>query len=78
MCKSLGVEDVIISSILIKKNLVLGKFIRNLNIVLEKLCFSRNFKFINNDNVFRNLVSDDGVHLSKSGTDIFSKNIHQI
>ena len=59
MCKSLGVEDVTISSVLIKKNLVLGKFIRDLNIVLENMCTRRNFRFINNDNIFSNLVSDD-------------------
>ena len=59
MCKSLGVEDVTISSVLIKKNLILGKFIRDLNIVLENMCTRRNFRFINNDNIFNNLVSDD-------------------
>ena len=74
MCKSLGVEDVTISSVLIKKNLILGKFIRDLNIVLENMCTRRNFRFINNDNIFSNLVSDDGVHLTKSGSDVFLNN----
>ena len=74
-CKELGVDDVTISSVFIKRNLTLGKFIRNLNIVLEKLCISRGFKFMNNDNITTNFVSDDGVHLDRLGTILFSENL---
>ena len=71
--KSLGVEDVAISSVLIKKNLVLGKFIRNLNIVLEQQCILGGFKFINNDNICSNFVSDDGVHLDRLELSCYQK-----
>ena len=73
ICKFHGVEDVAISSVLIKKNLVLGKFIRNVNIILEKLCHDRSFEFINNDNIYSTLVSDDGVHLTRPGSSVLLK-----
>ena len=74
ICKFHGVEDVAISSVLIKKNLVLGKFVRNVNIILEKLCHDRNFEFINNDNIYSTLVSDDGVHLTRPGSSVLLEN----
>ena len=74
-CKELGVDDVTISSVFIKRNLTLGKFIRNLNIVLEEFCISRGVKFMNNDNITTNFVSDDGVHLDRLGNIIFSENL---
>ena len=73
-CRSLGVEKVVISSVLIKKSLHLGKFIRNVNIVLEELCIKYNFYFINNDNIFSTMVSDDCVHLKRSGYDMLLDN----
>ena len=52
MCKSYGVNNIAISSVLIKKNLKLGKFVRNVNHALEKLCHSKGFQFINSDNIY--------------------------
>ena len=75
MCKSYGVNNIAISSVLIKKNLKLGKFVRNVNLALEKLCHSKGFQFINNDNIFSTLVSDDGVHLTKPGINILMENL---
>ena len=72
-CKSLGVEKVVISSVLIKKSLLLGKFLRNVNIVLEELCIKYNFYFINND-IFSTMVSDDCAHLKRSGYDMLLDN----
>ena len=59
---------------MIKKSLHLGKFIRNVNIDLEELCIKYNFYFINNDNIFSTMVSDDCVHLKRSGYDMLLDN----
>ena len=74
-CKEFGVEDVIISSIFIKKNIELSKIIQKINEILQQMCSVNNFHFVNNDNVTRKFLWKDGIHLNKDGTYIFASNI---
>ena len=73
-CRESGVSKVIISSVLIKNNIKLSKFIRQLNDILKSLCLVNNFYFISNDNVTREHICGDGVHLTGDGTYILAGN----
>ena len=63
-----------ISSILVKKNVRVSSIIRRVNEKLQDLCGKYDFHFISNDNIGRKFLSDDSIHLSEDGTDIFASN----
>ena len=63
-------SDVFISSILIKRNIGLKSVIKKINNELQELCKRCNFNYISNYEIARNLLCDDGVHLSDNGMDI--------
>ena len=67
-------STVFISSILVKKNVRVSTIIRSVNEKLQDLCGKYGFHFISNDNIGRKFLSDDGIHLSEDGTDIFASN----
>ena len=67
-------STVFISSILVKKNVRVSAVIRRVNEKLQDLCGKYGFHFISNDNIGRKFLSDDGIHLSEDGTDIFASN----
>ena len=73
-CREFGVSKVIISSVLVKNNMKLTKFIRQLNDILRNLCSVNGFCFISNDNITKDFISQDGVHLNKDGTCILAGN----
>ena len=74
-CKSYGVETVIFSSILAKKQIKLTKVIRQVNDILQDKCEQNGFLFVNNDNVTREYLWKDGLHLNNDGTRLFAGNL---
>ena len=55
-CLSYGVKEVIISSIFIKEQFKLTRIIRQVNALLRDECKRKNFQFIINDNVTREVL----------------------
>ena len=52
----------------------MSAIIRRVNEKLQDLCGKYGFHFITNDIIGRKFLSDDGIHLSEDGTDIFASN----
>ena len=71
-CKSNGANEVLISSILVKKNPNLNAIVRRVNDMLRDLCEKNGFSFICNDAITTNYLWKDGVHLQDMGTHILS------
>ena len=67
-------STVFISSILLKKNYRESAVIRRVNEKLQDLCRKYGFHFISNDNIAREFLCDDGIHLLDDGTYIFAGN----
>ena len=63
-----------ISSVLVKKNYRVSAVIRRVNEKLQDLCRKYGFHFISNDNIDREFLCDDGIHLLDDGTYIFAGN----
>ena len=74
-CLYYGVKEVLISSIFPKKQIKLTSIIREINDILKEQCRENNFHFICNDNISRDYLWKDGVHLNDEGTSIFESNI---
>ena len=74
-CKSFGVKEVIFSSILVKRQIKLTRLIRQVNDCLRMDCEKNGFHFVSNDNVSREHLWKDGVHLSDDGTYLFASNL---
>ena len=75
LCKEYGVSEVVVSSILPKRNIKLSKLIRQVNDILYDLCKMNNIYFLSNSNISRNFICDDGVHLNEKGTHILASNL---
>ena len=73
-CKNYGVNDVVISSILVKKNPNLNVLIRRVNNLLRDLCSMNGFGYICNDAITTEYLWKDGIHLQDLGTNILSSN----
>ena len=78
ICKQHGVNDVFISSILVKKSPRLNALVRKVNDQLRDLCVSNGFQFISNDMISTDYLWRDGIHLQDAGTDILSSNFCKI
>lgn len=74
ICKQYCVNCRIISSIFTKTNLSLTKLIRKLYERLNILCKDSNFHYLLNDNITRNYLVEDGIHLNDNGTHILAEN----
>ena len=74
-CNSYGVKEVIFSSILLKRQMKLTKIIRQVNDCLRDDCEKFGFLFVSNDNISREHLWNDGIHLNDNGTFIFASNI---
>ena len=70
-----GATEVLISSILPKKNIKLTRVIRRVNDLLKESCIMNNFGYICHDNILRNHIFEDGIHLTDLGTIIFAGNL---
>ena len=73
-CKSAGVTDVIISSILTKNNSNINNLIRQLNDTLESQCSQHGLLYICNDKITNEYLQRDGVHLNYEGTCMLAGN----
>ena len=73
---SYGVTNVVISSVLPRKNSLFQNNRHTLNIMLKELCVMNNFIFIENDDILlKPHVHHDGVHLNDTGTQLLYRNI---
>ena len=72
-CRECGVKDVIISSILVKRNFHLTRIIRQINDLLSEYCISNNFHYLTNDNISRKNLWKDGTHLNKVGNNTLAE-----
>ena len=71
-CRESEVFKVTISSILVKNNIKVTKFIRHLNYFLRNLCLMNDFYFISNDNTLRDFNFQYYVYLNNDGTCILA------
>ena len=73
-CIDLCVKEVIISSILPKKNIALTRLIRLVNDSLREQYVLNRFGFISNDNISRTHLWKNGIHIKDLGTNIVAGN----
>ena len=71
----MGVQNVFLLSIFIKKSVKLKSIIRKINDELRVLCLLRYFHFVLNENITRSYLCVDGVHLTEAATELFAGNI---
>ena len=71
-CKNNGFNEVLISSILVKKNPNLTTIVRRVNDMLRDLCETNGFSFICDDVITTNYLWKDDVLLEDMGTHILS------
>ena len=67
-CRSYGVRNIAISSILVRS------IISKVNNILKVLCATNGFNFIWNDEIGREMVWKDGLHLTNDGTAMLADN----
>ena len=68
--KNHSVNDVVISSVLVKKNPNLNALIRSVNDLLRDLCSMNGFGYICNDTITTEYLWKDGIYLQDLGTNI--------
>ena len=73
-CIDLCVKEVMISSILPKKNIALTRLIRLVNDSLREQYVLNRFGFISNDNISRTHLWKNGIHIKDLGTNILAGN----
>ena len=73
-CIDLGMKEVVISSILLKKNIALPRLIRQVNDSLREQCVLNGFGFIFNDNILKTHLWKDGIYLEDLGPNILAGN----
>ena len=74
-----GVSEIVISSILPRKDSMFQRNRHLLNDLLRKSCLEHNFTFLEHGNIIlKNHLCYDGVHLNKSGSAIFSDNLIEV
>ena len=73
-CRECDVKDVIISSILVKRNFHLTRIIRQINDLLSEYHVSNNFHYLTNYNTSRQNLWKDGIHLNNVGNNILAEN----
>ena len=72
-CKSCGVNDVFILSVLVKKNPTLNAVIRRLKNMFGDFCVINEFGFICNHMIATKYLWKDGIHLQELRTSILTK-----
>ena len=77
-CLPYCVKEVIMWSIFMKKQFKLTRAIRHINDLLRhkfKRIIINNFHFMNNDNITRETLWTDGLHLNNDNTHVFASNL---
>ena len=67
--------QVILSGLIHREDREINDEISSINNRLESYCNSKNFLFVNNDNMKSSCLAKDKLHLIKAGNSIFAKNI---
>ena len=75
MCKSFGVNNISISSVLPHKDISLNNTIDEINNLLKNMCKFNSFKFIYHNNIDLNMLCHDNLHLGLVGTFLLTKNL---
>ena len=75
--KSYGVNNIAISSILVRKNHEFNEVIKKVNNLLKTLCLEQGFTFICNSAIARAMLWRDGLHLTNESTNMLSNNFLQ-
>ena len=73
-CRSYGVCNIAISSILVRSSIRLNQVISNVSNILKVLCATNGVNFICNDEIGREMVWKDGLHLTNDGTAMLDDN----
>ena len=73
-CIDFSLKEVVISSILPKRNIVVTRLIRQVKDNLREQCVLNGFGFISNDNISRTRLWKDGIHLEDLGTKLLAGN----
>ena len=73
-CINLGKKEVVILSILPKKNIALTRLTRQVNDRLREHCVLNKFSFISNDNISRTYLWKEGIYLEDLRTNILAGN----
>ena len=74
-CIASGVEHVIISSVLLKRNNKLTNAISEFNTMIRDMCSENGFHFIGHENVLTEHLDRDGIHLNENGIHVFASNL---
>ena len=67
-CKSFRVNNIAISSILMRKNVRINKIIKTVNEEISSMCAANGFHFICNDMTDVSMTWKDGLHINNDGT----------
>ena len=73
-CRSAGVNEIVISGLICRKNHYFNSRVSKVNILLQKLCFENKFYFIDNNNIKSENLYTDGLHLLDNGKIILANN----
>ena len=73
-CRSYGVRNIAVSSILVRCSIRLNHIILKVNNILKVLCGTNGFNFIYNDKIGGEMVWKDGFHLTIDGTAMVADN----
>ena len=73
-CTSYRVRNIAISSILVRNSIRLNQIILKINNILKVLRASNGLNFICNDEIGREVVWKDGLHLTNDGTAMLADN----
>ena len=73
-CRSYGVRNIAVSSILVRCSIRLNHIILKVNNILKVLCGTNGFNFIYNDEIGGEMVWKDGLHLTIDGTAMVADN----
>ena len=76
MAEKFGVDNVIISSLIIRRSpMWIERKRREVNNIIKDRCVINNFLFLDNSNIILDDISHDKVHLCDSGSAKFAKNL---
>ena len=78
MCKSFGVKDISISSLLPRKDISLNKITDEINNLLKNVCEFNSFKFIFHKNIDLTMLCHDNFHLRPVEIFLLTKNFADV
>ena len=74
ICENHGVQQVLISGIVTRKQGYMDVRRKELNTLLRDMCYELGYIYIDNDNITHDHLFRDGVHLNNDGSEILSGN----